>query len=104
MLVVLRGLKKLEKKKDAYVSLVNAVNYAITRVDTLKARNYPDAIVKRLSLSRQIDSDFQDRFMNILWDANMLSDGGYAFFNPADGKDSDSVVIKKNGRDTSNIH
>lgn len=103
MLVLLRGLKPKHKGESSTKSLIKSLDYAAKRVDSLRVRNYPDAHFKRATLARQLDKDFQSRFMDVLWAANMLSDGGYSFFVPAGKKDSDTVEIKKGDRNTTSI-
>lgn len=104
MRVVLRGLKPMTKEDKKCKSLLKALDYSINRLDSIFVRNFPDAQVKRISLARNIDANFQSRFMDVLWGAKMLSDGGYYFFDPSGGKTSDSVVIERGERDTSRIH
>ena len=101
--VIMCGLKPEHKRLDDYKKLLEEIEYSIRRVNQIRYLNTPDSTVKRMSLASQLDNDFHSRFMSLLWDCNMLSEGAYEFFDSTEGKDPDKVVIDLGDRNTTGI-
>lgn len=101
--MVMRGLKPEHKRTETYIKLYREIQYAIRRVNSDRFLNAPDAEVKRVMLAARLDMDFHSRFMSLMWDCKMLSEGAYSFFDPSEDKDSDKVKIGLGKRDTTGI-